>query len=394
MKIAILTSGILPVPAVRGGAVENLIDFYLEYNEQHRLHDITVYSVNDEAVVRHPALRSEVNHYRYVEVNSLKAKVAKRLYHLLHCKDEYYHYTIEYFLHEVVKDIRHCHYDAIILENRPGYALKLKTLTDVRLIYHLHNDKLNDLTADSQEIYAAATAIFTVSNFIKGRVQTINPLDTKTHTIYNGINLSAFSSSQEHANRALLGLLPDDFVILFSGRVTREKGIMQLIEAMTLLSDYPKIKLLVIGSSFYGNADNNNDFARALKAKAEPLQYRICFTGFVPYDQMPVYLQQANVAVIPSVWDDPFPTTVLEAQAMGLPVISTRRGGIPEEVIPESAILLDADEHLPEHIKEAVLDLYHHPEKRKAMGMAAKKRSLLFSKERYAKDFFDTLSRV
>ena len=45
MKIAILTSGILPVPAVLGGAVENLIDYYLEYNNQHRQHNITVYSV-------------------------------------------------------------------------------------------------------------------------------------------------------------------------------------------------------------------------------------------------------------------------------------------------------------------------------------------------------------
>ena len=44
MKIAILTSGILPVPAVQGGAVENLIDFYLEYNNIHKLHDITVIS--------------------------------------------------------------------------------------------------------------------------------------------------------------------------------------------------------------------------------------------------------------------------------------------------------------------------------------------------------------
>ena len=45
MRIAILTSGILPVPAVQGGAVENLVDFYLEYNDRHRLHDITVYSI-------------------------------------------------------------------------------------------------------------------------------------------------------------------------------------------------------------------------------------------------------------------------------------------------------------------------------------------------------------
>ena len=52
MKIAILTSGILPVPAVLGGAVENLIDYYLEYNNQHQLHDITVYSVVSALPIR------------------------------------------------------------------------------------------------------------------------------------------------------------------------------------------------------------------------------------------------------------------------------------------------------------------------------------------------------
>lgn len=67
MKIAILTSGILPVPAVRGGAVENLIDFYLEYNDQHRLHDITIYSVADPGTRNHPALQSKVNHYYYID---------------------------------------------------------------------------------------------------------------------------------------------------------------------------------------------------------------------------------------------------------------------------------------------------------------------------------------
>ena len=46
MKIAILTSGILPIPAVQGGAVENLIDYCLEYNERHSLHEIMVFSVN------------------------------------------------------------------------------------------------------------------------------------------------------------------------------------------------------------------------------------------------------------------------------------------------------------------------------------------------------------
>ena len=387
MKIAILTSGILPVPAVRGGAVENLIDFYLEYNEQHRLHDITVYSVNDEAVVRHPALRSEVNHYRYVEVNSLKAKVAKRLYHLLHCKDEYYHYTIEYFLHEVVKDIRHCHYDAIILENRPGYALKLKKQIDIPLVYHLHNDILNNTTKQHVAIYRAATCILNVSDYITRRVQTIHDQDAKCHTVLNGINLDAFSTSNITNIRHV-------FTLIFSGRLIPEKGILPLIQAMRMLSEeHFDIQLLILGSASLGNNEKATPFQLQLLAATEGLD-NITFTGYVEYSKMSSYLNRADVAVLPSLWEEPFGLTCAEALAVGLPLITTRQGGIPEVADEKCAILLDADEHLPEHIKEAVLYLYHHPEKRKAMGMAAKKRSLLFSKERYAKDFFDALSRV
>ena len=390
MKIAILTSGILPLPAVQGGAVENLTDFYLEYNNQHRLHDITIYSVWHPDVERHPALQSTVNHYVYIKVTGFWAKLKKKWYQLTH-HEEYYHYTIEFYLQEAIKDISRRSYDIILIENRPAYALKLKEVSNAKLVYHLHNEKLDCKSEKALDIYNAATCIITVSDYIKSRVLTINHYDEKTTTVYNGIDLHAFSSCNHSINRNSIGLQEDDFVMVFSGRVTAEKGIMQLIEAMTLLQDLPRIKLLVIGSSFYGNDDNENSFAKALREKAAHLSDRIIFTGFIPYAQMPNYLQIADIAVIPSVWDDPFPTTVLEAQAMGLPIISTRRGGIPEQVTEESAILLYTDECFVENLATAIRDLYQHPEKRKALGQAGLLHSQYFNKERFAKDFFEAL---
>ena len=100
------------------------------------------------------------------------------------------------------------------------------------------------------------------------------------------------------------------------------------------------------------------------------------------------------MAAIPSVWDDPFPTTVLEAQAMGLPIITTRRGGIPEEVSQKNAILLKTDEYLVENLANTILDLYQHPEKRKAMSLASLERSKLFDKDRYAKEFFEAIETI
>lgn len=393
MKIAILTSGIIPVPAVQGGAVENLVDFYLEYNNRHRLHDMTVYSVWHPDVEQHPAQNSSVNHYVYLKTNTLMAKFRKRLLHWQQWKDEYYDYTIEYYLHEAMKDIRKKHYDCIIIENRPGFALKLKDITDAKYVYHLHNEKLDSKTSHAQEIYDAASRIITVSDYIKSRVQTINPHDDKTITVHNGINIASFSRKASDAP-AKLGFTSNDFILVFCGRITPEKGILELIEAMIRLKDYPHIKLLVLGSSFYGNTNKESDYIRTLKSKAATMQDRITFTGFIPYNQMPEYLRMSDIAVIPSIWDDPFPTTVLEAQAMGLPIIATRRGGIPEEVSEENAILLATDEYLVENLAATILDLYHHPEKRNLMSEASRCRSQLFDKETYAQHFFEVINQL
>ena len=389
MKIAILTSGILPVPAVQGGAVENLIDFYLEYNNQHRLHDITIYSVWHPDVKKHPALKSNVNHYKYIKMEGWWSKFKKRLYLKKHGK-EYYHYTIEFYLHEAIKDIRHKQYDIILIENRPGYAIKLINNTKAKLVYHLHNEKLDKQVANSQEIYEAATLILTVSDYIKKCVQTINKYDCKTMTIYNGINLSAFSNNAKR-DRSALGFHNDDFILVFSGRVNRDKGIMELVEAMQLLKEYQHIKLMIIGSAFYANTTIDNTFVTKLKIKAESLRNRIVFTGFIPYSKMPSYLRMADIAVVPSIWDDPFPTTVLEAQAMGLPIITTRRGGIPEEVSEENAILLNTDNHLVDNLAAAILDLYQNSEKRQQMSIISSERSKLFDKNIYAKNIFIAL---
>ena len=387
MRIAILTSGILPVPAVQGGAVENLIDFYLDYNDKNKLHDITIYSVWHPDVERHPALKSDSNHYIYIEVNGILPKLKKKLYKMKY-GEEYYHYTIEYYLHEAMKDIRNQDFDIIIMENRPAYALKVKEIVNAKLVYHLHNEKLDKQTIKAQEIYDAADCILTVSDYIKRCVQTINPLDKKTRTIYNGINLSAFSKKSK-ADRSALGFYKEDFILVFCGRMNRDKGIKELIVAMNLLKEYSHIKLMVIGSTFFGNATNDDSFTTELKAHAEPLKEHIIFTGFIPYSKIPNYLKMADLAVIPSIWDDPFPTTVLEAQATGLPIITTRRGGIPEEVTEENAILLETDQQIVDNLASAILDLYNHPEKREQMSLASLERSRLFDKEIYAKNFFD-----
>lgn len=398
MKIAVLTSGILPVPAVKGGAVENLIDFYLAYNEQHHLHDITVYSVSDPLTAGHPALQSTVNHYHYIEIWSLLSKIRKHIYKQFHGR-EYYHYTIEYYLHQAMKDIAKKDFDVILIENRPAYGLKLSRRTKAKLIYHLHNDFLNNETRKGHDIYQAASRIITVSDFIARRVRTIKNVSgnepASIVTVHNGIDLDSFSSATlSPISRSQLGLEDDDFVIVYSGRMNAEKGIAELVEALGLLRSQPKIKLLVVGGSFFGNSDQDNPFTIRLKTVARPLSERIVFTGFIPYSEVPAYLRLADLAVIPSQWEEPFGLTCVEAMAMGLPIIATRQGGIPETLRDDYAILLAADCDFVEQLSETISALYGQPEKRRLMGQAAQEASRHFSKQRYAEAFFKAISDI
>ena len=395
MKIAILTSGILPVPAVQGGAVENLIDFYLAYNDKYHLHDITVYSSKHHDTKKHPALKSKVNHYYYVDTTSIIAKIRKRLYLRKAGGNEFHHFSIEYFIEQVIKHLRKHTYDLIIIENRPPYSLKVKKVSSAKIIYHIHNSKLTKESRYAEELYYAADQIICVSDFITNEVKSIVPNDKKCVTVHNGIDLNAFSPNiKSSICRKNMGLTEDDFVLLFSGRINREKGISELLDAFLSIKELSNIKLLVIGSSFYGGSNTEDLFINSLKEKIDCISNRIYFTGFIPYDRMPDYLSIADVSVIPSIWDDPFPTTVLEAQAMGLPIITTRHGGIPEEVSEENAILLETDEHFIENLANAILDLYQHPEKREAMAKASLERSKLFDKETYAKNFFAAIENI
>lgn len=402
MKIAILTSGILAVPAVQGGAVEMLVDHYLEYNNRHRLHDITVFSVYHPEVEKCPQLKSEVNHYRYIDVSSPLARIRKRIHGLLH-RHTYYHYTIDYFLRQALKEINRQAFDIIILENRPGFALQLSGKTRARLVYHLHNDFLNSDTRQGIDIYRAATKILTVSDYIRSRVVTCDSQDRKTVTVHNGIDLEAFARPAT-VTREQVGCKKDDFILVFSGRLVPEKGILELVEAMKMLKEQPNIKLLIIGSSFYDNSRKDDAFISELKSSAREIGDRIVFTGYVKHELMPDYLKLSDVAVIPSSWNDPFPTTVLEGMAAGLPIITTDRGGIPEMVTTDrsattgdavqsrNAIVVPYPRNLTDSLAKAILRLYRDKDLRQRMGEVSYQLSKNYSKENYAKNFFEAIA--
>lgn len=390
MKIAVLTSGVLPVPAVKGGAVENLVDFCLEYNNAHRLHQITIYSIYHPNVRFHKSLNSEVNHYKFIHTNRWIDRVRKYVFRKTH-KDFYYNYSVEYYLMLTLKKIRKESFDIILIENRPGYVLKLKDWSNSKLVIHQENDYLNSQTSNYQMIYNSTTCIINTSDYITQQVRTINPYDTKCVTVLNGIDTQYFFQAEPLPRNPFM-LTEKDFVIAYSGRLKKEKGILQLIQAIKQVKEIVKLKLLIIGASAYGKDKEPTKYIRQLEEESEPIKDLVIFTGFINYDQMPSYLKMADIAVVPSMWEEPFGLTVVEAMAAGLPLITTRSGGIPE--ICEGVATIVDRENIVENLATAILDLYNHPEKREQMSTASLERAKLFDKETYAKNFFKALEGI
>ncbi len=179
----------------------------------------------------------------------------------------------------------------------------------------------------------------------------------------NGVDVARFSPGPSSA-RNRLGLPRNAPVVGFVGRLTRDKGLPELIEAFTtILKTEPDAHLLLVG--WFDAAEDALSPALRSCIQDHP---RIHCTGFVA-DTAPYY-RAMDLMVLPT-WREGFPNVVLEAAATGIPVITTLSTGSRDSVVSEVTGLLIPPGY-PEAISEAVLKLLRDPDRRQRMGEAAR----------------------
>lgn len=139
---------------------------------------------------------------------------------------------------------------------------------------------------------------------------------------------------QEQA-RKLLGLDPEEFIVLQLGRMVPRKGVDNVIESLAVLSDEHGIqgRLLIVGGEMpQDDKPASPELARLMKLAASfGLQQQVEFTGQKPRAELAYYYSAANVFVT-TPWYEPFGITPLEAMACATPVIGAAVGGIKTTV--------------------------------------------------------------
>ena len=190
-----------------------------------------------------------------------------------------------------------------------------------------------------------------------------------------GIDLSQYDprKKDDYRNEVLLEYphLKDKMVFAFVGRINRDKGIYELIEAFSRLQlQYPQSALLLIGD-FDGELPTNLQHIRKNRA--------IISTGWT--DNVPKYLSAADILVHPS-YREGFSMVIQQAMAMELPVITTDIPG-PSEVIEEGVTGILVQPKNTDSLHDAMAWAISHKKECRAMGVAGRLRCHnLFRRER------------
>ena len=182
-----------------------------------------------------------------------------------------------------------------------------------------------------------------------------------------GVKLENFKISAEvrDAERARLGFNTDDVVYIFLGRLNHDKGIGELYEAFNkLVVECPKAKLL-----FYGSDEENYEEKSSLYSNIKR-DVNFFFPGRTnkPYEA----LQAGDVFVLPT-WREGFGSSVIEAQALGLPVITSDAYGVVDASV-EGVTGLRCGVNDPEGLFSCMKQYYYDEDLCKSHGKAGRKR--------------------
>jgi glycogen synthase len=235
--------------------------------------------------------------------------------------------------------------------------------------------------------YRNADGIVAVSAAMKEDVQTLYGVDpARVRVIHNGIDPDEYRPRHDPDVLRALGVDPEVPIVLFVGRITRQKGILHLVRAIPHLRRGVQVVLCA-------GAPDTPEIGAEMAALVEEVNYEaavpvVWIPEMLPKEKVIALYAHAAVFVCPSVYE-PFGIINLEAMACETPVVASAVGGIPEIVVPgETGTLVPLESEgggsveprdplaFSRALADAVNELMDAPERRAEMGRAARARVL------------------
>lgn len=224
---------------------------------------------------------------------------------------------------------------------------------------------------NTKTCYVFANRIIVVSQAVKAHLELQGIAAEKMRVVYNGIDLSRFErpldESETRAAKVALHFEADAPVIGVVAHLTRKKGHGWFLEAAAqLVAAWPRAQFVLVG---------DGPERATLEAQVERLglQSNVRFAGF-QRDVVP-WIAALDILVLPTIQKEGFGRVLVEAGAMGKPVIATPIGGISEVIVAgETGLIVPAFD--AKALFTALADLLSDPDRRTAMGLAGRRRAV------------------
>ena len=238
--------------------------------------------------------------------------------------------------------------------------------------------------------YQNADGVVAVSEAMKADVQSLYGVDpARVRVIHNGIDPDEYQPRRDPDRLRALGVDPDVPIVLFVGRITRQKGILHLVRAIRHLDPGERGVQVVLCAGAPDTPEIAAEMtALVQQARRDAAAEIVWLPEMLPKEDVITLYTHAAVFVCPSVYE-PFGIINLEAMACETPVVAAAVGGIPEIVMPdETGVLVPFDAVGDGSAEPRDPDAYSHalaasvnallaaPDRRAAMGRAARARVL------------------
>jgi len=275
------------------------------------------------------------------------------------------------YISAVLRYIKGKTFDIIQVDNRPGYAAKVKKAkphTPVALFLHSLTFVPHTSTVASQ--LPKADLIIANSASVKNHLLRRFPrIKGKVRRVYLGVDTDRFKPPHAEARAAMRRKysVTKKFLVLFTGRLVPRKGVPVLIEAAKKASKtIPNLRLLIVGGG-------KNAYVRSLKRKAKGKGRIATFVGKIPHQRIHQIYHAADCFVCPSQKHEGFGLVNIEAMSSGLPVIASNIGGIKEIIHHGKNGYLVRNYRSPSGFAKYITKIYTNKAKAKRIAMEGRR---------------------
>lgn len=268
-------------------------------------------------------------------------------YDIVHTAETYYHYTQQ-----------------ALYAKRKGYVKKVVATVLENIPFN--NEGIRGRSYFKKRARKQLDHIIALTERTKDALILEGADEKKISVVSHGINTNRFFPRKGRQNKRNLN-------ILFTGRLEVYKGIYEVVYAFKYLLMDKELQKFSLHLTMVGNGSEREKL-HLLEKKLGVKKY--ITHKEVSYDEMPDMYRQTDIFVAPSkaskFWIEQYNTSLLEAQASGLPIVTTLSGGIPENV-GDAAVLVQPDDFYSIYL--ALRDYILHPAKRALYAEKARKRA-------------------